>query len=190
MGGIMNVRAHMSMLFHLDKCIGCHTCSVACKNLWTDRKGAEYMWWNNVETRPGTGYPTQWEDQQHYRGGWKLKDGKLRLRLHSKLGGLAKLFFNPALPALAQDYPTRTIKMVVPQGPGSGGSVTVNSVAPAVRLAAHGARKQLFAMAAPLLGAKPEELGAAKGRIFVASTPAKAVDFKQVACADIGTEHG
>ena len=36
----MNVRAHMSMLFHLDKCIGCHTCSVACKNLWTDRKGA------------------------------------------------------------------------------------------------------------------------------------------------------
>ena len=60
----MNVRAHMSMLFHLDKCIGCHTCSVACKNLWTDRKGAEYMWWNNVETRPGTGYPTQWENQE------------------------------------------------------------------------------------------------------------------------------
>ena len=55
----MDVRAHMSMLFHLDKCIGCHTCSVACKNLWTDRKGAEYMWWNNVETRPGTGYPTR-----------------------------------------------------------------------------------------------------------------------------------
>jgi len=51
----------MSMLFHLDKCIGCHTCSIACKNLWTDRKGAEYMWWNNVETRPGAGYPTQWE---------------------------------------------------------------------------------------------------------------------------------
>ncbi|MCP3972992.1 MAG: cryptic nitrate reductase 2 subunit beta, partial [bacterium] len=44
----MRVRAQMSMLFHLDKCIGCHTCSVACKNLWTDRKGAEYMWWNNV----------------------------------------------------------------------------------------------------------------------------------------------
>jgi len=56
----MDVRAHMSMLFHLDKCIGCHTCSVACKNLWTDRKGAEYMWWNNVETRPGSGYPTGW----------------------------------------------------------------------------------------------------------------------------------
>ena len=45
------------MVFHLDKCIGCHTCSIACKNVWTDRKGTEYMWWNNVETKPGTGYP-------------------------------------------------------------------------------------------------------------------------------------
>src|SRR5512137_9786 len=95
-GGMMNVRAQMSMLFHLDKCIGCHTCSVACKNLWTDRKGAEYMWWNNVETRPGTGYPTQWENQQEYNGGWDLKGGKLRLRLHSKIGALGKLFFNPS----------------------------------------------------------------------------------------------
>jgi len=100
----MNVRAHMSMLFHLDKCIGCHTCSVACKNLWTDRKGAEYMWWNNVETRPGTGYPTQWERQERFNGGW-VYDGKaLRLRLHSKLGGLMKLFYNPSLPELDDYY--------------------------------------------------------------------------------------
>ena len=62
------------MVFHLDKCIGCHTCSVACKNIWTDRPGAEYMWWNNVETRPGTGYPTGWEDQEHYKGGCTEKD--------------------------------------------------------------------------------------------------------------------
>ena len=53
----MNVRCQISMVFHLDKCIGCHTCSLACKNLWTDRPGTEYMWWNNVETKPGTGYP-------------------------------------------------------------------------------------------------------------------------------------
>ncbi|MEJ2597371.1 MAG: nitrate reductase subunit beta [Anaerolineales bacterium] len=100
----MNVRAHMSMLFHLDKCIGCHTCSVACKNLWTDRKGAEYMWWNNVETRPGSGYPTQWEDQEHYKGGWEFNDDRLRLRLHSKTAGLLKLFFNPSLPTLDDYY--------------------------------------------------------------------------------------
>jgi len=106
----MNVRAHISMLFHLDKCIGCHTCSVACKNIWTDRKGAEYMWWNNVETRPGTGYPTKWEDQKHYQGGWEQKNKGLRLKLHSKTGGLAKLFFNPSLPSLEDYYEPFTFR--------------------------------------------------------------------------------
>lgn len=106
----MNVRAHMSMLFHLDKCIGCHTCSVACKNLWTDRKGAEYMWWNNVETRPGTGYPTQWENQDHYRGGWEQRNGDLNLRLHSKAKGLFNLFFNPSLPSLEDYYEPFTFR--------------------------------------------------------------------------------
>ena len=76
----MNVRSQISMVFHLDKCIGCHTCSIACKNIWTDRKGTEYMWWNNVETKPGTGYPTKWEDQEQYKGGWRIRDGKLQLR--------------------------------------------------------------------------------------------------------------
>ena len=71
--GGMDIRAQVSMVFHLDKCIGCHTCSIACKNIWTDRKGAEYMWWNNVETKPGTGYPTLWEDQDKYQGGFEQK---------------------------------------------------------------------------------------------------------------------
>lgn len=106
----MNVRAHMSMLFHLDKCIGCHTCSVACKNLWTDRKGAEYMWWNNVETRPGTGYPTQWENQERFNGGWEYDGKTLRLRLHSKLGGMMKLFYNPSLPELDDYYEPFTFR--------------------------------------------------------------------------------
>lgn len=106
----MKVRAHVSMLFHLDKCIGCHTCSIACKNLWTDRKGAEYMWWNNVETRPGTGYPTGWEDQERFRGGWEYKDGHLDLRLHSRAQGLFRLFFNPALPSLDDYYEPYTFR--------------------------------------------------------------------------------
>ncbi len=101
----------MSMLFHLDKCIGCHTCSVACKNLWTDRSGAEYMWWNNVETRPGTGYPTGWEDQDHYDGGWRRDaKGRLHLKLHNKPTGLARLFFNPSLPQLEDYYEPFTFK--------------------------------------------------------------------------------
>ncbi|MBI5587265.1 MAG: nitrate reductase subunit beta, partial [Deltaproteobacteria bacterium] len=60
----MDIRAQLSMSFHMDKCIGCHTCSVSCKNVWTSRRGAEYMWWNNVETKPGAGYPLTWEDQE------------------------------------------------------------------------------------------------------------------------------
>lgn len=99
----MNIRTQISMVFHLDKCIGCHTCSISCKNIWTDRKGTEYMWWNNVETKPGTGYPTLWEDQQKYKGGWILKNKKIKLNLQSKLGALKNIFFNPFLPTI-EDY--------------------------------------------------------------------------------------
>ncbi|MBI3909898.1 MAG: nitrate reductase subunit beta [Armatimonadetes bacterium] len=101
----MNVRLQMSMVFHLDKCIGCHTCSIACKNVWTDRKGAEYMWWNNVETKPGTGYPTRWEDQERYRGGWvRTEKGDLRLRGSSKGKTFGNIFFNPHLPMIDDYY--------------------------------------------------------------------------------------
>ena len=99
----MDIRSQISMVFHLDKCLGCHTCSVACKNIWTDRKGAEYMWWNNVETKPGTGYPGKWEDQTNYHGGWVLKDGKLRLRAAGKKKGLLNIFHNPNMPVI-DDY--------------------------------------------------------------------------------------
>jgi len=42
------------------------------------------MWWNNVETRPGPGYPRRWEDQDKYNGGWALDGGKLRLKIEIK----------------------------------------------------------------------------------------------------------
>lgn len=107
----MDVRAHISMVFHLDKCIGCHTCSVACKNLWTDRPGAEYMWWNNVETKPGTGYPTLWEDQLNYKGGWELdKDNNLKLKSQDKKDFFPKLFYNPNQPGLKDYYEPWTYK--------------------------------------------------------------------------------
>ncbi|GAB4561544.1 MAG: nitrate reductase subunit beta [Geothermobacteraceae bacterium] len=106
----MNIRAQVSSVFHLDKCIGCHTCSVACKNLWTDRKGAEYMWWNNVETKPGTGYPTRWEDQDHYRGGWEKANAVLKLKLGGRGGVLGKIFANPALPSMDDYYEPFTYK--------------------------------------------------------------------------------
>lgn len=100
----MNIKSHVSMVFHLDKCIGCHTCSIACKNIWTDRPGAEYMWWNNVETKPGTGFPTQWENQEKYKGGWAREKGKLKLRSQSKAGHWFRLFYNPNQPGLDEYY--------------------------------------------------------------------------------------
>ena len=106
----MKIKAQISTVFHLDKCIGCHTCSIACKNLWTDRKGVEYMWWNNVETKPGTGYPTRWEDQQRYRGGWERDGSQLRLKGGGKLGTLAKIFHNPDLPTMDDYYEPFTFK--------------------------------------------------------------------------------
>jgi len=99
----LKVKAQVGMVMNLDKCIGCHTCSVTCKNTWTNRPGAEYMYWNNVETKPGIGYPKQWEDQDKYRGGWELKDGELVLKSGSKVNRLLNLFYNPAQPEL-DDY--------------------------------------------------------------------------------------
>ena len=107
----MDIRSQISMVFHLDKCIGCHTCSIACKNIWTDRKGAEYMWWNNVETKPGTGYPTKWENQDIYKGGWqKNKDGSIDLRGAGHKKGLLNIFHNPHMPVIDDYYEPFTYK--------------------------------------------------------------------------------
>ena len=88
---------------NLDKCIGCHTCSVTCKNTWTNRPGAEYMYFNNVETKPGIGYPKQWEDQEKYKGGWELKNGEIQLKSGSKMKRLMNIFHNPDQPTI-DDY--------------------------------------------------------------------------------------
>ena len=89
----------------LDKCIGCHTCSVTCKQVWTNRPGVEYMWWNDVETKPGLGYPRQWEDQERWKGGWELdKKGRLRLKAGGQIKKLLTIFSNPDLPQIDDYY--------------------------------------------------------------------------------------
>ena len=102
----MKIKAQIAMVMNLDKCIGCHTCSVTCKSTWTNRPGAEYMWFNNVETKPGIGYPKRWEDQEHYKGGWKLKNGRLELKSGTKLSKIAlgKIFYNPDMPEMKEYY--------------------------------------------------------------------------------------
>lgn len=101
----MRVRAQIGMVLNLDKCIGCHTCSVTCKNVWTSREGVEYAWFNNVETKPGLGYPTDWENQARWNGGWeRTKAGKLQPKQGSKWRILANLFANPDLPEIDDYY--------------------------------------------------------------------------------------
>ena len=101
----MKVRAQIGMVLNLDKCIGCHTCSVTCKNVWTSREGVEYAWFNNVETKPGVGYPKEWENQKRWNGGWeRTRSGKIRPRMGSKWRILAKIFANPDLPEIDDYY--------------------------------------------------------------------------------------
>ncbi|MFD4441407.1 nitrate reductase subunit beta [Nocardia sp. NPDC058519] len=99
----MKVMAQLAMVMNLDKCIGCHTCSVTCKQAWTNRTGTEYVWFNNVETRPGQGYPRTYEDQEKWRGGWTMKNGRLRLLGGDRFSKLANIFANPKMPSI-EDY--------------------------------------------------------------------------------------
>jgi nitrate reductase beta subunit len=48
-------------VFNTNRCIACQTCTLACKSTWTFSRGQEYMWWNNVETKPYGGYPHHWD---------------------------------------------------------------------------------------------------------------------------------
>lgn len=101
----MKIRAQIGMVLNLDKCIGCHTCSVTCKNVWTSRPGVEYAWFNNVETKPGIGYPKEWENQAKWKGGWQRKaNGKIQPRQGGKWQVLMKIFANPHMPQIDDYY--------------------------------------------------------------------------------------
>ena len=101
----MKIRAQIGMVLNLDKCIGCHTCSVTCKNVWTNRPGVEYAWFNNVETKPGIGYPKEWENQDTWKGGWVRKaDGSIVPKQGGKWSLLMKIFSNPNLPQIDDYY--------------------------------------------------------------------------------------
>jgi len=62
------------------------------------------MWWNNVETKPGTGYPSKWEDQEIYKGGWEKKGNSISLKGGRKLKAMNGMFHNPYMPVLDDYY--------------------------------------------------------------------------------------
>ena len=92
----MRIRAQVGMVMNLDKCIGCHTCSVTCKQVWTNRPGAEYMWFNNVETKPGLATRSAGRTKSTGSGGWELdRKGRLRLKAGGRLKKLLTIFCQP-----------------------------------------------------------------------------------------------
>jgi ethylbenzene hydroxylase subunit beta/complex iron-sulfur molybdoenzyme family reductase subunit beta len=64
----------VAMVFDLNKCMGCQSCAVACKMLWTREPGEEQQWWCTVNTQPGRGAPRDWETM-----GGGYRDGRLEL---------------------------------------------------------------------------------------------------------------
>lgn len=69
-------KKQVAWVFDTNKCIACQTCTMACKNAWTAGKGQEYMFWNNVESKPWGCYPLGWDSRllektgsQEWKGG-------------------------------------------------------------------------------------------------------------------------
>jgi xanthine dehydrogenase YagR molybdenum-binding subunit len=86
--------------------------------------------------------------------------------------------------------PMDQVKLLVgdskyPVSGGSGGSTTIGGVSSSSRRASVSALNLLLAKVAPSLDAKPEDLSAKEGKIFVTSAPDRALTWKQ-ACAKLG----
>ena len=73
---MVTAKHQLAWVFDLNKCIGCQTCSVACKMLWTQDEGTEHMWWMSVNTQPGRGTPRDWESMGGGYSKGKVKLGK------------------------------------------------------------------------------------------------------------------
>lgn len=75
-------KLQFAAVFNLNRCIACQTCTMACKSTWTFGQGQEFMWWNNVETKPYGGYPQHWDVKTlsllEYQS-WSTKEKKDRL---------------------------------------------------------------------------------------------------------------
>src|SRR2546425_7388486 len=90
-----------TFVFNINRCIACQTCSMADKSTWLFSKGQEYMWWNNVETKPYGGEPPFFD----VKGGPLVEEGDPggavgynpggRQQPASSRGGVGVTLFNP-----------------------------------------------------------------------------------------------
>jgi xanthine dehydrogenase YagR molybdenum-binding subunit len=80
-----------------------------------------------------------------------------------------------------QDVVIRIGDTRFPIGPDSGGSVTMGSITPAARNAAHQAKQQFLAAIAPGLGVPADQLVLAEGRLLVASDKSRSYTLRQAA---------
>jgi xanthine dehydrogenase YagR molybdenum-binding subunit len=81
----------------------------------------------------------------------------------------------------AEDVRVRIGDTDFPEGPGSGGSRATASITPPARNAAYQVRRQLCAIAAPILGVEAGDLEARGGRIVARSDPERAMAFRDAA---------
>ncbi len=101
----MKIRAQIAMVLNLDKCIGCHTCSVTCKNVWTSRDGVDTP--GSTMSRPSRASAIRRIGRTRRSGraaGSRQANGRLEPRMGGKFRVLAKIFANPDLPEIDDYY--------------------------------------------------------------------------------------
>jgi xanthine dehydrogenase YagR molybdenum-binding subunit len=121
-----------------------------------------------------------------------LPDGSVTMRIGTQDIGTGTRTLVGMITAETMGLPLESVNVAIgdtnyPFAPGSGGSITVGSVSPTVRVAAEAARDALLAKVAPTLGAEPTALEARGGRIAVKATGGKSIAWRE-ACKLLGTE--
>jgi len=117
-------------------------------------------------------------------------DGSIELKMATQDLGTGTRTTLMIVVADTLGLPLEAVKLSIgdsrlPASGGSGGSTTIAGVSSSARRASLDALDQIFAKAAPALGANPEDLEAVGGAVRVKSNPGKSMSWAQ-ACAKLG----